>query len=116
MLSFNILIFIGSCLILTFVGKWLVDALSRIGRFLRLKEFVLAFFIIAFGTTLPNLIIGVISALNKIPELSFGDVIGSNIFDISLVVGLAALVSRAGLSSESRTVQGSAIFTVIIAL
>ena len=116
MLWFYILIFIGSCLLLMFSGKWLVEAISRIGRFLELKEFVLAFFVIALGTTIPNLIIGIISALNKIPELSFGDVVGSNIFDLSLVVGLAALVSRGGLSSESKTVQGSCIFTMFIAL
>lgn len=116
MLWFYILIFIISCLILAFAGKWLVDALSRIALFLSLKEFVVAFFIVAFGTTLPNLIIGVTSALNNIPELSFGDVVGSNIFDLSIVIGLAALVSRAGLSCQSRTVQGSSVFTIIITL
>lgn len=116
MLFLHILLFLVSCLLLTFSGKWLVDALSRIGTFLKVKEFVLAFFIVAFGTTIPNLIIGVISALNKIPELSFGDVVGSNIFDISLVVGLAALFSKGGLSSDSKTVQGTSIFTTIIAL
>ncbi len=109
-------IFIGSCILLTFSGKWLVDAISRIGEFLKIKEFVLTFFIVAFGTTLPNLIIGVISAFNKIPQLSFGDVVGSNIFDLTIVVGLAALISRGGLSSQSRTVQGSSIYTMIIAL
>ncbi len=116
MLWFYILVFIVSCILLTFSGKWLVDALSRIALFLSLKEFVVAFFIVAFGTTLPNLIIGVISALNNIPELSFGDVVGSNIFDLSIVVGLAALVSRGGLSAGSRTVQGSSVFIMIIAL
>lgn len=112
----NIFIFIGSCALLTFAGKWLVDAISQIGKFLKVKEFVLAFFIIAFGTTLPNLIIGIISAINKIPELSFGDVIGANIFDLSIVIGLSALVSRGGLSAQSRTVQGSSVYTILIAI
>ena len=76
----------------------MIDAMSRIGICLKLKEFVLAFFVIGIGATIPNLIIGIVSALNKIPELSLGDVIGSNIFDISIVVGLAALISRGGLS------------------
>ncbi len=116
MILFYILIFIISCLLLAFSGKWLVEALSRIALFLNLKEFVVAFFIVAFGTTIPNLIIGVISALNKIPELSFGDVVGSNIFDLTIVVGLAALISRGGLSAPSKTVQGSSLFTMIIAL
>lgn len=111
-----ILIFIASCLLLTLAGKWLVDALSRIALVLSLKEFVVAFFIMSIGTSIPNLMIGVVSALNKVPELSFGDVVGANIFDLSIVIGLAALVSKAGLSSQSRTVQGSSAFTIIIAI
>jgi len=112
----QIFILLGSFLLLALAGKWLIDALSRIGICLKLKEFVLAFFVVGIGATIPNLIIGVVSAFNGIPELSFGDVVGSNIFDISIVVGLAALISRGGLSSNSRTVQGSSIFMVVIAL
>jgi cation:H+ antiporter len=112
----NILLLAGSFLLLAFAGKWMIDAISRMGVCFKLKEFVLAFFVVGIGATMPNLMIGVVSALNKIPELSLGDVIGSNIFDISIVVGLAALISKNGLSSNSRTVQGSAIFTLIIAL
>jgi cation:H+ antiporter len=115
-MTLHIFILIGSFLLLAFSGKWLIDALSRIGMCFKLKEFVLAFFVIGIGATIPNLIIGIVSAFHKIPELSFGDVVGSNIFDISLVVGLAALLSRGGLSSNSRTVQGSSVFTAIIAL
>jgi cation:H+ antiporter len=112
----NIFILIGSFILLALAGKWMIEAMSRMGICFKLKEFVLAFFVIGIGATIPNLIIGIVSAMNKIPELSFGDVVGSNIFDISIVVGLAALVSRGGLSSNSRTVQGSAIFTMIIGL
>jgi len=112
----QVLIFLGSFMLLALAGKWLIDALAQIGICLKLKEFVLAFFVIGVGATIPNLIIGITSALKGIPELSFGDVMGSNIFDISIVVGLAALISRGGLSSNSRTVQGSSIFMVAIAL
>ncbi|MFA6336236.1 MAG: hypothetical protein WCX48_11940, partial [Bacteroidales bacterium] len=112
----HILILLGSFILLAISGKWMIDAMSRIGVCLKLKEFVLAFFVVGIGATIPNLIIGVFSAVKGIPELSFGDVIGSNIFDISIVIGLAALISRSGLSSNSRTVQGSAIFMMIIAL
>jgi cation:H+ antiporter len=106
----------GSFVLLALAGKWLIDALIRMGVCLKLKEFVLAFFVMGIGATLPNLIIGVVSAMHKIPELSFGDVIGGNIFDISIVLGLSALISRGGLSSNSRTVQGSSVFVMIIAL
>lgn len=109
-------ILIGSFLLLALAGKWLIDAMTRMGICFKLKEFVLAFFVMGIGATLPNLVIGVVSAMHKIPELSFGDVVGANIFDLSIVLGLSALISRGGLSSNSRTVQGSSVFVMVIAL
>ena len=110
------LIFIISCFLLVLSGKWLVNSLTRIAKFLGWKEFVVAFFTIAFGASLPNLFVGILSALNKIPQLSLGDVIGANIFDLTVTVALAAFISRQGLSAPSRTVQGSSIFTISAAL
>jgi len=112
MVWFYILIFIISWALLIFSSKWLTGSLTRIAKFLGWKEFVVAFFTIAFGASLPNLFVGIISALNKIPQLSLGDVIGANIFDLSLAVALAAFISRGGLSAPSRTVQGSSLFTI----
>jgi len=114
MLWLYILIFLFSCFLLTLSSKWLVGSLSRIALFLKLKEFVVGFFVMAFAASLPNLFVGLTAALNKIPELSFGDVIGGNIVDLTLVIGLAALLSRRGLSAQSQTVQGSSIFTIFI--
>jgi len=112
MLWFYILIFIISSILLAFSGKWLVDALSRIAKFLGWKEFVVAFFLTAFSVSIPNFFVGIVSALNKIPELSFGDIVGGNVVELALLGGLAALISKMGLSAQSRTVQGSAIFAI----
>jgi len=109
-----VLLFLLSCFLLAFSSKWLVGALSKIALFLKVKEFVVGFFIMAFAASLPNLFVGIVSALNKIPQLSFGDVIGGNIVDLTLVLGLAALVSGGGLSAKSRTIQGSSLFTIFI--
>jgi cation:H+ antiporter len=109
-----IFVFIVSCFLLALSSKWLIGSLSRIALYLRLKEFVVGFFIMAFAVSLPNFFVGIISAFNGIPQLSFGDVIGGNIVDLSLVIGLAALLSKGGLSAQSQTVQGSSIFTIFI--
>jgi len=116
MLWLYIIIFLNSCFFLAFSSRWLVEALSKIAKFLGWKEFVVAFFLMAFGVSVPNFFVGIISALNKIPELSFGDVVGGNIVDLSLVVGIAALISKMGMAVPSRTVQGSSIFTIGIAI
>jgi len=110
------LIFLVSCAFLALSGKGLIDSLSKIAKFLGWKEFVVAFFIMAVGACVPNFVVGIIAAFSHIPELSFGDVIGGNIFDLSLVVGLAALISKMGLSAPSNTVQGSSLYTIGVAI
>lgn len=112
MLWFYILIFIISSVLLAFSGKWLVNTLLRIAKFLGWKEFVVAFFLTAFSVSIPNFFVGIISALDKVPELSFGDVTGGNVVELALLGGLAALISKMGLSAKSRTVQGSTIFVI----
>ena len=94
MLWFYILIFLISCLLLAFSSKYLVGTLSKIAKFLGWKEFVVGFFIMAVATSFPNLFIGIISALNKVPELAFGDVVGANIFDLSIVLAISAFISK----------------------
>jgi len=114
LIFYNILIFIVSVFLLSFSAKCLVDSLSKIALFLRIKEFIVAFFIMAFATSLSNLSVGITSALHKIPELSFGDIIGGNIVDLSIVLGLAVLLSKDGLSCESKTVQKSSLYAIFI--
>lgn len=112
MILSQILIFIVSFILLSFSGRWLIESLKRISEFLGWKEFVVAFFITAFSVSLPNFFVGIISAINKVPELSFGDIIGGNVAELALLGGLAALISKMGLSANSRTVQGSSFFAI----
>lgn len=111
-----ILIFIGSCALLFWSGSWLIRALTKMARFLGWREFVVAFFVMAFAGALPNLFVGINSALHKIPQLSFGDVVGGNVVDLTLAVALAVLIARVTIPAESRMVQASTIFTAIIAI
>lgn len=112
MIFLYIFIFIISCGFLLWSGNFLVGALNKIAKFLGWKEFVVAFFIMALATSIPNFLVGIVSAFNVIPEISFGDIVGANIIDLSLVMGIAALISKAGLAASGRTVQGSSIFTI----
>ena len=116
MLVVYIFIFIISFAVLFWSSNFLVDVLKKVCKFLGWKEFVVSFFIIAFATTIPNFIVDTISALNKVPHLAFGDVVGTNIADLTLIIALSALISKAGLSVPSRTVQGSSLFTIGVAI
>ena len=115
MLTFYIFIFIISCLAIFWSGKWLIEALTGIARFLEWREFVVAFFVIAIAGSIPNLFVGISSALHGIPQLSFGDIVGGNLFDLTVAVALAVLVGK-GLSAQSRAVQATSVFTMVVAI
>jgi len=116
MIIFYIFIFIFSILALYFSSKLLVGSLTKIAQFFGLREFIFAFFVMAFAGSLPNLFVGISSIIHGIPSLALGEIIGGNIVDLTIAIALAALISKNGLTIKSRTVQGTAIFTLIIAI
>ncbi len=114
-MTLYILIFLASCALLFGAGKLLIEALTKIARYLGWREFVVAFILVALAAAIPNLFVGISSALHKIPQLSFGDIVGGNLVDLTLAVALAAFFAK-GLPAESKMVQTSAIFTMFIAI
>lgn len=116
MIIFYIFIFIISILALYFSSKWLIKSFIKIAQFLGWREFVFALFVMAFAGSLPNLFVGINSVLEGVPHLSLGEVLGGNIVDLTILIALAAIISKNGLMVKSRTVQGTAIFTLIIAI
>ena len=107
-----ILIFILSCLVLVRSGTWVVEALVRIAQFFGWKEFVLGSILMAFSTSLPEVFIGISSAVAQKTELSFGVVIGSNIVALTLITGIGAILSK-GLWFKGKTLQRSAFYAGI---
>lgn len=111
---FQILAFIVSCLVLAMLSKSLVKTLIQIARYLNWREFIVGFFVMAFATSLPNLFVDINAALHGFPQLAFGDIVGGNIVDLTLVMALAVLFSKKGISTKSKMVQKSALFTAVI--
>lgn len=115
MLWFNILIFIGALFVLVRSGTWALQSLSRIARFLRWSEFIAAFILIAFVSSLPELFVGFSSALHGMPEISFGNIIGANVINLTLAVGLAVFL-LGGLQVERKIVKRDSLYTAGVAL
>lgn len=86
--------FLLSCIVLVWAGGKTVIALSRIARILKWKEFVVASLIMAIGSSLPEFFVGIISAINQKPQLSLGNVLGSNIIALTLVIFIATLLLK----------------------
>jgi cation:H+ antiporter len=79
---------------LIFGSKFLSRSITFIANAVGVPVFVIALFLVAFSTSIPELTVGVTSALSGIPELSFGDIYGSNIFNLTFIAGIVLLISR----------------------
>lgn len=113
---FIVFIFIFSCFILSWISSHLVKSLVQIARYLHWREFIIAFFLIAITTSLPNLFVDLNAVLQHKPELAFGDIVGGNLIDLTLVMAIAIFFSKKSISTKSEMVQESTIFTVIVAV
>ena len=112
---FHILLVIFSALIMFRAANWLVQGIGKVAQYLQWSEFVIAFFVMAVAGSLPNLFVGLSSVAHGIPELSFGDIIGNSIVDLTLVAALAVLIGS-DLLAEGKLMQTSAFLTISIAL
>jgi len=84
---------LGLCLI--FLGSnIIVENGIILARFLRVPTAVISLTIIALGTSMPELVIGISSIIKGNEDISVGNIIGANIFNISLVIGSSGLISE----------------------
>lgn len=85
--------FIVGIVLVIFGADWLTKGASGIARRFGISELVIGLTIVALGTSLPELVISVSSALKGSPGISLGNVIGSNIFNSLLILGVASLIA-----------------------
>jgi len=84
---------IGGMAALVYGGNIFVDGATGIARSLGVSESVIGLTLVAGGTSLPELATSVVAALKKSPEMAIGNVVGSNLFNIFLVLGVSATIS-----------------------
>ena len=91
-------------------AELLVDGAIGIAKLLGVSEVVIGITIVAFGTSLPELAVSLASALKKEYGLAIGNIVGSNIFNLLAVIGIAATISPAALAP---TVLSLHIFVMV---
>lgn len=77
---------------LTYGANWLLEGAEGIARALAVPEAVIAATMIAVGTSLPELASTLVAAFRRMGDIAIGNVIGSNVFNLGLVLGTSALV------------------------
>ncbi len=89
-----ILIFIVSLAALLFASDWFVDSAEKIGLSWGISPFIIGVTIVAFGTSIPELATSIVAVYSGTSEIVVGNVIGSNITNILLVLGLTAMIGK----------------------
>ncbi|MDL1967981.1 MAG: calcium/sodium antiporter [Deltaproteobacteria bacterium] len=84
-------LFVIGLLMLYYGAEWLVKGASSLARSLGLTPLVIGLTVVAFGTSAPELVVSVISSFQEKSMIAVGNVVGSNICNIALVLGLSSL-------------------------
>ena len=97
----NVGYIVGGLVFLVVGSKWMVDSAVEIAEVFGLSELVIGLTIVAAGTSLPELATSVLATIKGERDLAVGNVVGSSIFNILGVLGLAGLVGKNELQASS---------------
>lgn len=78
--------------LLTIAADWLVNGASNLAKRIGVSSLVIGLTVVAFGTSMPELVVSVDASMAGNPGIAVGNVVGSNIFNIALILGIAALI------------------------
>ena len=86
----QLLILAGGLALILLGANWLVDGASSIAKKAGVSEFVIGLTIVGIGTSMPELVVSCTGALQGSSDIAIGNVIGSNIFNVMLILGVTA--------------------------
>lgn len=112
----TILLLLTGLLLIIGGANFLTDSASAIARRFGISEFVVGLTIVAIGTSAPELVISVISAIKGNSDIAIGNVIGSNMFNTLVIIGLTAVITPFTLTANNvrRDIPLGVIASVIL--
>lgn len=108
---FTIILFIIGFILLIKGADYLVDGASSIAKKYNVSDLVVGLTIVSFGTSAPELVINILASFSGSSDIAIGNVLGSNIANIFLILGISALISN--LPLKKSTVFSEIPFTLI---
>ena len=96
----DILLIIIGIFALKYGGDFVVDESSAIARALKISESIIGLTIVSIGTSLPELVTSIVAVKSEKSSIAFGNVIGSNIFNLLLVLGASSVIAPLSYSVE----------------
>lgn len=97
----SLIYIIGGIIAIKFGGDFVVDSSEKIARAMGVSETLIGLTIVACGTSLPELATSIVAARKNELDMAVGNVVGSNIFNILAILGVAAVITPVAISMEN---------------
>lgn len=88
----HLLLFCAGLVLVILGADWLVNGASKLAQRLRVSELVIGLVIVAFGTSMPELVVSASASLKGANDIAIANVVGSNIFNLLFILGVAGLI------------------------
>ena len=100
-MTINFLLLFAGLLLILLGANWLVDGSSSIAKKTGMSEFIIGLTIVGIGTSTPEMVVSFISSINGNSGMAIGNVLGSNIFNTLIILGITALICPLDITKES---------------
>ena len=112
----EILLFVGGVGVLYFGAEWLVRGSARLAASLGVSPIVVGLTAVSMGTSAPELVISLVASLSGNPDLAVGNVMGSNLANVGLVLGISAILRPLHVSTKVVTREVAVMIFITLAL
>lgn len=97
----QIFILLAGLLMILFGANWLVDGSSSIAKRFGISEFVIGLTIVGIGTSTPEMVVSFLSSLQGKADMAIGNIVGSNIFNTMMILGVTALIAPLAITKSN---------------
>lgn len=117
-MTLQIFILLAGLLLILFGANWLVDGSSSIAKRFGISEFVIGLTIVGIGTSTPEMVVSFMSSFQGKADMAIGNIVGSNIFNTLMILGVTALISPLAITKSNlkRDIPLNIIVTIMLIL
>lgn len=115
-MTLQILMLLAGLALILFGANWLVDGSSSIAKRFGISEFVIGLTIVGIGTSSPEMVVSFMSSLQGKADMAIGNIVGSNIFNTLMILGITALVAPMAITKNNlkRDIPLNIVVTVLL--
>jgi len=110
----QIILLVVGLVLLVKGADWLVDGASVLAKKYKVSDLAIGLTIVAFGTSAPELVVNAVAAQGNFPDIVYGNIIGSNNFNLFIILGIAGIITP--LVVQSSTVKKEIPFSFLAAI